>query len=903
MWETYYSPQSLDEALNLLVEYGQAACLVAGATDLLVELKHGQRTGVRFLIDLSRIPGLDRISLDEDGWIHLGPLVTHNDCITSSLIVERTFALASACWQVGSPQIRNRGTIAGNLITASPANDTITPLIALGARVTLRSISNARTVSLADLYKGVRHTILRDDEILTDISFPANNGLSTFLKLGLRRSQAISVVNTAVVLEMDGARVNRVVITLGAVAPTIVHAIEAEAYLRGKILSEETIKEAGKLATRSARPIDDIRSTARYRLEMVQVLVARALRVLATHQERKNYPVSPVCLRDPGALHQKQPWQISLVHTAETPIETTINGKQYTFNAGQGATLLDLLRETAGLTGAKEGCAEGECGACTVLLDGMAVMGCLVPAPRAHGAEIVTVEGLAQDGELNPLQEAFASKGAVQCGACTPGMLMSSTALLREKPNPTHEDVLWALSGNLCRCTGYSKIADAVLAASSKCGETTLPSEERDAKEHIIGRSLAGINVVSKVMGSAQYAADIKIPGMLIGLTLRSPHPHARILHIDITEAQALKGVKAIVTAADVPGTNRHGFVVQDQQVLAENEVRYVGEPIALVAAESREDAVAALKAIRVDYQPLPAVFDPELAVLNDQPLVSERGRRIPAGRIRKGNTEYGFWLAHTIVEDVYRTQEVEHAYLETDAAVAAFESNGSITVWASTQNPHGNRDIIASILNLPFNKVRVIQTITGGGFGGKTEIPPLHHAALLAFKTKSPVRIVYDREESMVATSKRIPYIIRSKVGAAKTGELVAAEIEILGDVGAYTTQGPALLARALVHCAGPYRIPNIKADGFYTFTNKVPIGGMRGYGTPQVFFAIEQQMNRLAHALQMSPLEIRRLNALTQGDETITLQRLDYSVGLRATIEAAAQAMDWHVNDQKSE
>ena len=465
MWHKYYNVSTTEEAIRLLGEHGESARIVAGGTDLILELERGVRRGIEALIDVTRIPELDRITLDEDGIIHLGALVTHNHCAASKLIRERAFPLARAAWEVGAPQIRNRGTVAGNLITASPANDTITPLMALGAWVVLASTHGERKVMLQDFYTGVRKTVMQADEMLVDIAFPAlkKSQKGTFIKLALRRAQAISVINVAVVLEMEAALVKSASITLGAVAPTIIHAAEAENYLAGKELTDEVILEAGKSAMEASRPIDDIRGSAAYRREMVRVCTMRGLRSLRKGDEQAAVPLEPVL------LWGKQQSAVSGQHTeisSGSPIETTINGKKYTFTSGHDKTLLRLLREEGGLIGTKEGCAEGECGACTVFLDGKAVMACLVPAPRAHGAKIVTVEGLAKGEQLHPLQQAFIEAGAVQCGYCTPGFLMSGAMLLEERPNPTRNQIEQAITGNLCRCTGYYKIVQAIDMAS-----------------------------------------------------------------------------------------------------------------------------------------------------------------------------------------------------------------------------------------------------------------------------------------------------------------------------------------------------------------------------------------------------------------------------------------------------
>ncbi len=469
MWHDYHSVTSVDEALNILAERGERARIVAGATDLILEIERGVRKGIDTLIDITRVPGLDRIWVEND-IVHLGPLVTHNHCAASELIVSHAYPLARAAWEVGAPQIRNRGTVAGNLITASPANDTITPLMALGAKVTLLSKQGERVVPLDEFYLGVRKTVMRPDEILVDISFPAMSSRQrgTFIKLGLRRAQAISVVNVAIVLTMNGNQVEKAAITLGAVAPTIIHAQEAEAFLSGRTLDDQVIAEAGRLAMEASQPIDDIRGSAAYRREMVRVCTIRGLRALAKSEEKLDFPRKPVLLW--GSRYKGEtPWlPQSVRHKEGEPIVTRINGKEYVFTSGQDKTLLRLLREEAGLIGTKEGCAEGECGACTVYLDGVAVMSCLVPAPRAHGAEIVTIEGLARNGELHPVQQAFIEAGAIQCGYCTPGFVMSAVKLLEERARPSLDDIRQAITGNLCRCTGYFAIINAIETAAHR---------------------------------------------------------------------------------------------------------------------------------------------------------------------------------------------------------------------------------------------------------------------------------------------------------------------------------------------------------------------------------------------------------------------------------------------------
>jgi len=466
MWHRYILASNVEEVVQALAEQREKARIVAGATDLILELERGVRKGIETLIDVTRIPGLNEIELDEKGFVHLGPMVTHNDCVASKLIQEHAFPLAQACWQVGSPQIRNRGTIAGNLITASPANDSITPLMALGATVTLTSSHGRREIPLVEFYTGVRKTVMQPDEMLTDIAFRAMDGSQrgVYIKTALRQAQAISVANLAAILTFEGNIIQSASITLGAVTPTIVHALAAEAYLAGKTLDTEVIEETARLAVESARPISDIRGSAGYRRYTVGVMARRGLAHLVAGDERLGFPLQPILLRKNHYGASSIP---PVTIEPQSSFQTTINGKKVTFKSGQHKTLLHLLREEGALTGTKEGCAEGECGACTVFLDGMAVMSCMVPAPRAHGAEIVTIEGIAGEKALHPVQEAFVSEGAVQCGYCTPGFIMSAVKLLEEKPHPSQDEIKQAFTGNLCRCTGYYSIVRAVEKAAT----------------------------------------------------------------------------------------------------------------------------------------------------------------------------------------------------------------------------------------------------------------------------------------------------------------------------------------------------------------------------------------------------------------------------------------------------
>ncbi|MGD0574370.1 MAG: FAD binding domain-containing protein [Anaerolineales bacterium] len=472
MWNEYYSASEVGEVLEILATRAERARIVAGATDLLLEIERGVRSGIEALVDISRIKGLREIHQDRHGWIHLGPLVTHNDCVASPLVRQKAFPLARACWEVGAAQIRNRGTVVGNLITASPANDAIPPLMALGAEVKLLSQGGERIVPLESFYQGVRRTVMDPSEFLSEVAFPALTATQRggFSKHALRAAQAVSVVSVAAVLDLDpGGRVGGAAITLGAVAPTVIHAREAEEVLLGRQLDPSTVAEAARRAAAEARPISDVRAGAEYRRHMVRIGLEWLLQQIARGQERAGFPeAAPLLWGSSHPMAGSLPATVS--HREGDLIATRVNGIDYRVQGGMEKTLLRLLREDLGLTGTKEGCAEGECGACTVFLDGVAVMACMIPAARAHGAEVVTVEGLSRGEDLHPVQRAFVEKGGVQCGYCTPGFVMSTVKLLEEIPHPDREQAAWALAGNLCRCTGYYKILDSVERAAELAG-------------------------------------------------------------------------------------------------------------------------------------------------------------------------------------------------------------------------------------------------------------------------------------------------------------------------------------------------------------------------------------------------------------------------------------------------
>lgn len=467
MWKNYHMPETVEQVIDLLSDASSQTKIIAGGTDLMVEIRDGKWPGLEDMIDISRVRNLDAIFLDEAGLVHIQANVTHNDVLKSDLLREFASPLYQACYRVSSPQLRNRATVVGNLVTASPANDTITPLMAMDASLVLISSRGERQVRLNEFYIGLRKTVRQPDELVREIVIkplkPSQKG--SFIKQALRKTQAIATLNCCVLIDLDEDVIVDAVITMGSVAPTVIHSMEAEEFLRGTKLSAETARRASELAAMDTRTISDIRGGADYRRYMMQVIVEDALKELMENRQDQKVPQNPVTLSQ-GADWQTVPngeWD-------QEHIETTINGQSLQFGGEFKSTLLNFVRERVGYSGPKPGCEEGECGACTLYLDGKAVVSCLVPAPRAHMANITTIEGLAEEGRLHPVQQEFIKHGAVQCGYCTPGFVMAAAKLLEEKPHPTEDEIKDGISGNLCRCTGYYKIVQAIEAACQGVG-------------------------------------------------------------------------------------------------------------------------------------------------------------------------------------------------------------------------------------------------------------------------------------------------------------------------------------------------------------------------------------------------------------------------------------------------
>jgi len=859
MWKTVSRPTTLDQALRELRDAPACTRLVAGGTDLIVELQRGVRPA-EHLIDLTGIWDLRYVRQDGD-IVRIGALATHNDVLREHHLRDALLPLAQACIEVGAPQIRARATIAGNLVTASPANDTIAPLIALGAQIVLVSLEGTRTLPLEEFYTGFRATALRPDEIVREIRFPGldveRRGI--FLKLGLRRAQAISVINVAIVLRFSGLKIEEATIALGCVGPTIVRAPEAEGVLTGNTLEPATIEHAAKLAVEAIAPISDVRGSADYRRRTIGALVTQALETLKDGAEADSFPEDPVLLETETSVRAALEF--------DGLIEVTVNGDPCTLEDAQQKTLLNALRDY-GLTGSKEGCAEGECGACTVWLDGQAVMSCLVPAAQAHGAHVTTIEGLASGERLHPLQQAYIDRGSVQCGFCIPGMLMAGAKLMEERASPTPDEAQVAISGNLCRCTGYRKILDAM-------DETIVKLEKPRA------------DALEKVNGTALYPADLIQPDMLHAVAVFAHRAHARILRIDSSAASARVGVHAVLTAQDVP-RNRFGLIEADQPLLCEDVVRFYGDRVALVVADSAEIAREAAALVVVEYEDLPPLTDPHAAIEPGAPRVhADRDNVLLRQKIVHGPAvEEALESADAVVEATFTTSWQEHAYLQPDAAIAYWEEE-RLVVETAGQWLHEDRRQLAALFSLNEDDVVVRYAKIGGAFGGREDLSLTPLVALAAWKLKRSVAMTWTRDESIIGHHKRHPFRIATKWGAMRDGRIVAAKTSMIADGGAYASTSTEVLKCALTFATGPYRVESVETDACVTYTNNVPSGAFRGFGSPQAHFAAESMVTRLAHALEIDPIEMRRKNLYREGDIEPTGKPLPEGVSARTVFD----------------
>ena len=582
-------------------------------------------------------------------------------------------------------------------------------------------------------------------------------------------------------------------------------------------------------------------------------------------------------------------------------MDFTLNGQPVVVDAAPGRSLLDVLRVDCGLRSMKDGCApEGSCGACTVMVDGHAVVSCARPAERVAGRTVETLDGL--PAAVRALwADAFVATGASQCGYCSPGIVMKAEALLRRDPEPARAAIARALAGNLCRCTGYASIIDAIeLAAGIRRagpGAQGVPAADLDG-------SVARYEGHELALGEKPFVGDLVAPGMLHGALRFAGTPRAIVRRIDTSRASALPGVVAVLTAADVPGRREQGLIVPDWPLLvAEGEtIRYVGDILAAVAAETREAAVAAAALVDVELEPLTPLTDPFDALADGAPAIHAGGNVVHASVIRRGDAESALAAAAHVASGTFRTQSIEHAFLEPEAALAvprgAADVDGVVVadhrvhVYSPGQGAWEDRRQVASFLGLAPAEVLVTQVSTGGAFGGKEDLSVQGQAALLAAHTGRPVLLRLSRRESMRFHVKRHPMWLDYTAGCDADGRLVAVRARIVGDNGAYASVGGKVLERAAGHACGPYRVPNVDVEATAVYTNNPPSGAMRGFGANQAAFAMEGVLDMLAGQAGLDGWEIRWRNALDVGDRCTTGQRMGEGVGVRATLLAVRDA-----------
>lgn len=570
-------------------------------------------------------------------------------------------------------------------------------------------------------------------------------------------------------------------------------------------------------------------------------------------------------------------------------LSLVLNGATRQAEVAPQARLSAVLREDFGCEGVKVGCDAGDCGACTVLMDGAPVCSCMLPAARAEGRAVETVEGLAEaPGIPGALQRAFLRHGAAQCGICTPGMLVSAEALLRRNPRPTEAEAEEAISGVLCRCTGYAKIISAIV----DCHADAPP-----APDGAVGARIERLDGLPKVLGTDAFGADNWPEETLLVRVVRSPFHHARFSFGDLAAWRAAHpGVRAVLTAADIPGRNLHGVIppLADQPVFAETAARFKGEAVAAVVGPRALIEALDLAGFPVEWQELDAALTIDAALDAAAPQVHEgrAGNVLVKGFVRRGTPEAALNGAAAVVEGQFSSGFVEHAYIEPEAGFAR-RVGDRLEVFACTQAPHMDRDDLALIMGLPVDAIRILPSAVGGGFGSKLDLSVQPYIALAAWVTGAPCGMVYTRMESIQSSTKRHPSQITARIGADAEGKLVGMAFEGHFNTGAYASWGPTVANRVPVHASGPYNVPNYEARSVAVHSHCAPSGAFRGFGVPQSSVVQESLFDELADAVGVDRLEFRILNALDVGQPTVTGQVFAQGVGIRACLEALRE--DW--------
>ena len=567
----------------------------------------------------------------------------------------------------------------------------------------------------------------------------------------------------------------------------------------------------------------------------------------------------------------------------------TVNGKQVTVEKNQ--KLMRYLRDELRLLSVKDGCSEGACGTCTIIIDGKAVKCCVQQTDRMEGKNIITVEGLS-DFEKQVYTYAFGEAGAVQCGFCIPGMVMCAKALLDVNPNPTEEEIRYAIRNNICRCTGYVKIVKAIELAAECIRNGSVPEHHDD---FALGSRAHRVDVEEKVLGYGEYCDDIYMEGMIYASAVRSKYPRARVLSIDTAAAKALPGVVGVFTAADIPGDVKVGHLKKDWDAMIPvgSITHYLGDSICIVAAETPEILEEAKKLVNVEYEVLTPVRSPYEAMAEGAPIVHENENLLKDGNlmaykhVSRGNAKEAIARSKYVLTEKYSTPYTEHAFLEPECAVA-FPDGDGVKVYSSDQSVYDTQHEIVPMLGLMLEQVCVENKLVGGGFGGKEDVTVQHHAALVAYLTKRPVKVKLTRAESLLIHPKRHPMDMEFTLGCDENGIIQGVYAEVIADTGAYASLGGPVLERACTHAAGPYNYQNFEIHGRAYYTNNPPAGAFRGFGVTQTCFGMESLLTKMADTIGISPWEIRYRNAIRPGDELPNGQIVDPSTGLAETLEA---------------
>jgi len=922
----YHRPTSLGETFDLLARHGDDARILAGGQSLVPALNMRLATP-RAVIDINRLPGLDEIRAAPEGLV-IGALARQAAVERSPVVARHAPLVAAAMPYIGHAATRSRGTFGGSLALADPAAELPACAVALDAVVRVASRRGGREIPAAAFFRGVYTTALEPGEIVTAVVVPplGPGWTSAFDELA-RRHGDFALAGLAVHARMDGALVAEVRLVFFGVGAVPVRARRAEAALIGRRPDGDAVAAAAKELDAELDPPGDIHGSPALRGQLARVLLSRVVPRLAVGAGPSSMPgVSAGAARDvvPGA--ERTPARTGAVTAGEQPaavepaaraadeIAVVVNGKPVRGRVEPRQSLVDFLRLELQLTGSHVGCEHGVCGACTVRVDGALVRGCLMLAAQADGCRVETIEGLAERGELATLQQAFRLENALQCGFCTPGLLLTAHDLLQRVERPDPARIREAIGGNYCRCTGYTAIVQAIgRAAELRAGR---PSERPApaADGGYIGRSVVRPQTARLVAGRGQFTDDIALPRMAHVAFVRSPHAHARIVAIDTTRARALPGVIAVVTGEEMAARcepwvgvlkNYPGMKSAPQYPLARGKAVWQGEPVVAVVAESRAIAEDGGGLVAVTWEPLPPVVDAEAALAPGATVIHpELGDNLVLeSRVSAGDVDAAFAEADLVVGETYETGRHTVVSLEARVILADYEpAEGTLTVYHSGQAPYMLHDILSRHLRIPEHRVRVVNRDVGGSFGLKIHTYPDEIATcVLAVMLGRPVKFLADRIESFQTDIHSRDHRVRAEVAARRDGTIVAMRVDDLAPVGAYSMYPRSSVVESgqiLRTTPGPYRLRSYAARGRVVFQNKTPMSQYRAVGHPVASLVMEAMVDRVARELGLDPVEVRRKNLVTADMYPYTapsglfFERLSHEASLARVLEMADYA-----------